>query len=281
RSPARAADSARADRQGAGLARRLPGGASVKLSALLCLSCTIAHADPSLLRFATIAPDGTAWARELKVWASDIERESGGKTRIKLYFGALAGDEPEMAERIRKGQLDGLFGSMACHQAAPSLRVTLVVGLFQRREEASWLVSRLKQRLDKAFIEHGFTNLGEAGLGSIILFSRNPIASMLDRRRAKVLVWTRDNLLPQQLPLLGITSVRWKLEEGLRPYLDGSADAFVSAPSAALAFQWSPQARWFTDLRLSFIVGCGMIATRALDALPIASQQALLNASAK
>src|SRR5262249_50831783 len=160
----------------------------------------------------------------------------------------------------------GIFGSMYCYQLAPSLRVTLVVGLFQSREEVSAAIDRLRPALDKEFLEHGFVNLGESGLGAVIPFSRRPIATMADLRRTRLLLWTRDDLLSQQLPLLGMTLVPGKLEDGIRAYLDGRADAFAAAPGAALAFQWSPQAKYYSDLRLAFIVGCAAITTRSFDA---------------
>jgi TRAP-type C4-dicarboxylate transport system substrate-binding protein len=248
---------------------------------LLLTAAATARAEPPTLRFATIAPDGTAWARELKAWARDVERESAGQVKLKLYFGALAGDEPEMAERLHRGQLDGMFGSMYCYQLAPSLRVTLVVGLFQGRDEVSAVVDRLRSTIDKEFLERGFVNLGESGLGAIIPFSRRPIATMADLRRTRLLIWMRDDLLSQQLPLLGMTVVPGRLEDGIGSYLDGRADGFAAVPGAALAFQWSPHAKYFSDVRLGFIVGCGAISTRSFDALPLEVQAALRNASAK
>jgi TRAP-type C4-dicarboxylate transport system substrate-binding protein len=257
----------------------------VKWAVALLLSSTLALAQPepppTTLRIATIAPDGTTWARELKSWASDVERVTAGAVHIKLYFSAIAGDEPEMAERIRRGQLDGMIGSMYCNVAGPSLRVMLVVGLLQDREETSWLLNRLRPRLDKEFLEHGFVNLGELGLGSLIVFSRKPIASMADLQSTKLLVWARDELLSGQLPHIGIHPVLETLEHGAKAYTDGRTDGFIAPPAAALAFQWSSLAKYFTDLHINSVVGCGMISARSFDALPVPAQVALRDASAR
>src|SRR3954451_3899123 len=96
--------------------------------ALLLVSLT-AHADPVRLRLAALAPEGTAWAREMKAFARDLEQATHGEVTAKWYFGGIAGDELTVLERIHKGQLDGTAGALFCEQLAPSFRVTRVVGL--------------------------------------------------------------------------------------------------------------------------------------------------------
>ncbi len=251
------------------------------LALALVGASSLARAEPQLIRFATIAPDGTTWARELKAWAQDVERESGGSVKLKLYFDAIAGDEPEMGERIRRGQLDGMIGSMYCYRVSSAMRVSLVVGLFQDRDEASWVMNRLRPAIDKEFLQHGFVNLGESGLGSMILFSRRPVRSMAELRQTPLLVWTADGIVPRQLEALGLHVFAPPIDDGMRSYVAGRTDAFFAAPAAALAYQWSTEARYFSDLRISFLVGCAMIANRTFDALPLEAQQAIRLASAK
>ena len=55
----------------------------------------------------------------------------------------------------------------------------------------------------------------------------------------------------------------------------------MAVPTAALAFQWSAQARYVTDLRAGFLRGCMLIDTRTFDSLPVVAQQALRTANAK
>src|SRR5206468_969252 len=49
-------------------------------------------AEPVTLRLATIAPDGTAWAREVRAFNRDVEALTHGQVRFKWYLGAIAGD---------------------------------------------------------------------------------------------------------------------------------------------------------------------------------------------
>src|SRR4051794_39797241 len=83
----------------------------------------VAQAEPRILRLGTIAPDGTAWAREFNTFAREVETETGKQVKVKWYFGGIAGDESEMLERVRRGQLDGAAsGGPLCERLSPSLR---------------------------------------------------------------------------------------------------------------------------------------------------------------
>src|SRR4051812_42020614 len=93
-----------------------------------------AAAQEHVLRFATIIPDGTPWAREVRAFARDVEKKTAGSVRVKIYFGGIAGDETESLQRIQRDQLDATVASMLCHRLAPSMRVTRVPGLLQGRE---------------------------------------------------------------------------------------------------------------------------------------------------
>ena len=70
------------------------------------------------LRFASVAPEGTGWAREFKAFARDAEAFSNGQVRVKWYFGGIAGDESVVPERIKRGQLDGEAAARHLHRAS-------------------------------------------------------------------------------------------------------------------------------------------------------------------
>jgi TRAP-type C4-dicarboxylate transport system substrate-binding protein len=64
-------------------------------------------------------------------------------------------------------------------------------------------------------------------------------------------------------------------------YDSGQVDGFITIPTAALAFQWTTQARFVTDLRIRYLVACVMISRRAWDHLDITQQDAIRAAAAK
>jgi TRAP-type C4-dicarboxylate transport system substrate-binding protein len=238
--------------------------------------------DHVVLRFGTIAPDGTSWSRLAKSVATALSDATHGQVTGKWYFNGIAGDEIEMAERIRRDQLDGIVsGGMLCQKLSPSMRVLRVIGLFQSRDESAYVAGRLKSQFDDEFRKAGYVNLGSVGVGPDLIFSRQPIRSMADLRKTRMWAWTLDEVFRTEWPLLGVRLVPTSINEGLKAYEDGQLDGFFAVPSSALAFQWSSEARYMTDLRVSFLRTCILVATRAYDALPLEAQSALTNAAAR
>jgi TRAP-type C4-dicarboxylate transport system substrate-binding protein len=72
---------------------------------------------------------------------------------------------------------------------------------------------------------------------------------------------------------MGLTVVATDLDAARKAYDDGRIDGFIAIPTAALAFQWSTQARYITDLRPGYLTGCVVIAHRALDRLTAEQQK--------
>lgn len=242
---------------------------------------TVAHADPITLRMSTIAPQGSGWAREFDNWARDVEAGTHGAVHIKMYYSAIAGDEFTALDRIKRDQLDGAIGSESCVRLGPTLRVMRIFGLFQNRDESSYVLGRIASKVDAEFLRAGFIHLGEAALGPEMLFTRRPVRDMNDLRKTTFWIWNADEAMALQAQALGIHVVATPLDGGARAYDDKRVDGIVAMPSAALAFQWSAQASYLENLEISYRNGCMFFASRAFDPLPIEAQRYIRSATAK
>jgi TRAP-type C4-dicarboxylate transport system substrate-binding protein len=230
---------------------------------------------------ATVAPEGTGWAREIKALSREISAQTNGDVEVKWYFGGIAGDEFNVIERVRKGQLDGAGVTMVCEQLAPSLKVMRVVGLVQSRDESRFLLQRLWPRVQQEFARHGLVDIGNATVGSIVLMTRTPVRSFAELRKMRLWVWDKDQVWIDSLKQMGLQPVPTPIETAARAFEEGQLDGFLAVPSAALAFQWSTQARYFTDLRAGLMPACFLVTQRAMDALPTDQRKTLVSAVAK
>jgi TRAP-type C4-dicarboxylate transport system substrate-binding protein len=256
--------------------------ALVAAAALCSFAAPAAAQSETVLRFATNAPAGTAWAREFAAFARDVEAGTKGQVRIKWYLSGIAGDEKQMGDRIRSGQLDGAAsGGPLCEQLAPSMRVMRVVGLITSAREAGFLANRLWPTFEAEFKKSGVMPLGTATIGPHILFSREPVRSMAEFRKGRYWVWDRDDVLRQELASFGVQLVPLPVSEAEQAYVDGRIDGFLAPASVALAFQWSTHARYVTNLKLDYITGCVFVADRAVDPLPVAAREVLRTAANK
>jgi TRAP-type C4-dicarboxylate transport system substrate-binding protein len=255
----------------------------VAVAAAAILFGSMARADvPRVLRLATSAPDGTPWARQLKNAGVGIAEGTHGAIKVKWYFGGIAGDELEMADRMGKGQLDGVAsGGPLCARIAGSMRVLGMPGLFQSRDEAAYVMHMLRPTLVDEAQKAGFALLITSGLGPAVIFSRKPIHNMTELRATKLWTWELNEVEVVAERAMGINIAPGSLLGASKAYSTGAVDGFLGVPSATLAFQWSTQARYFTDLRTSFLTACVVVANRAFDRLSIEQQNVVREEFAK
>jgi TRAP-type transport system periplasmic protein len=252
------------------------------LLAVVALAPSTASADPVVLRLASVAPEGTAFARELRAFGREIEATTRGNVQVKWYLGGIAGDELQSHERVQRDQLDGIMsGGMLCQRLAPSMRATGMAAEFHDRAEVAYVMSRLKPLVDSEMAKIGYVDVGHAAIGFSVFFSRQPLRTMADLRNARPWLWSLDDVLKTQLSAMGIPVVPLTLEQSTHAFDDGRIDSFVGLPSAALAFQWSTQARYVMDLRVGFLTGCLLVSRRSWDTLPHEDQQLVSSATAK
>lgn len=236
--------------------------------------------EPRTLRFATLAPKGSGWAKVMATFAADVEKKTKGRLRVKIYYGGQAGDETEAEARIGKGQLDGMLsGGPMCAHVAPSMRVLGFPGLFQDRDEATYVVNELRPAIQAEARDAGYEILGLVSLGSVMIFSRTPIASMAELRAAKLWRWDGEVVEIALSAEMGLPVHPTPVAMAAKSYDEKVVDGFYSIPQAALAFQWYSQTGYITDLPTGHLMGCMAIAQRTLDQLD-ADEQAILREQA-
>ena len=69
---------------------------SQKRSLFICLVCLVFlsfGANSATLKIATLSPEGTAWMKMLRQAAANIEADTGGEVKLKIYPGGVMGDD--------------------------------------------------------------------------------------------------------------------------------------------------------------------------------------------
>ncbi|HEX9105247.1 MAG TPA: hypothetical protein VF997_23715, partial [Polyangia bacterium] len=67
--------------------------ATIAVFALVALAVRAAAAEPIVVRMASVAPEGSAWAKLLGDWGRELAALSGGALRARWYFSGVTGDE--------------------------------------------------------------------------------------------------------------------------------------------------------------------------------------------
>lgn len=235
-----------------------------------------AEATPITLRIATAAPDGSAWAREFRAWSRDVDAHTQGEVQIKWYFGAIAGGEIEVMNRMERGQIDGTAsGGGLCQKLSPTQRAMRVQGLLQSHQEGTWLLGHLNDKVAKEFLEHGMVFLGGPVIGREVVFSRDEIKSFDELEKRRLWRWDVDYAGIALSRAAGLRIVPEPLPETLHAVENGALDGFLAIPSTMLAFQLLPKVRYVLDWPHSYLIGCLLIDQRAFDRMSFAQQQAV------
>src|SRR5689334_909916 len=80
--------------------------------------------DQTIIKFASLAPEGSTWMNIMHEWNKELMDKSKGKMTFKIYAGGLQGDEKDVVRKIRLGQLQsGGFTGVGMGEIAPDVRV--------------------------------------------------------------------------------------------------------------------------------------------------------------
>ncbi|GIX22260.1 MAG: ABC transporter substrate-binding protein [Gammaproteobacteria bacterium] len=233
------------------------------------------------LKIATLAPEGTAWMKQLRAAAARVERESDGRVRLKFYPGGVMGNDQAVLRKLRVGQLHG--GALTAGALADRLPDAQIYGLpllFETWEEAAVVRRVLDPLLQADARRAGLELLGVSSGGFAYVASREPAPDIEALKRQRVWVPQGDRVGTAMFQVAGITPVPLPLPEVYTALQTGLLDAVVTTPTSLIAFQWHSQLEHFTDAPLAFVVGFLVVDARAFGRLEEADQALLRRAVA-
>lgn len=118
---------------------------------------TAAHADPVVVKLATVAPDGSPWAVALQKFKKVAEEAAPGKLQVKVFMGGALGDENDTVLSTKRGQIQAAGASTgALASQVPELNVLELPYLFNTLEEADYILDKVvRDDIAKACDERG------------------------------------------------------------------------------------------------------------------------------
>jgi TRAP-type C4-dicarboxylate transport system substrate-binding protein len=222
------------------------------------------------LKFASLAPEGTSWMKEMHALAEDLAQATQGRVTLKLYPGGVAGDERDVLRKIQAGQLHGAgFTGNGLGEILPAVRVLDTPFLFHTIAEYDSVLATVTDTLQALFLEKGYELAGWASVGWVYLASKNPIATVADLKRARAWVWETDPLAAALFAKVGISPIPLPLPQVLTSLQTGVVDAAYISPSAAVSLQWFTRVKYMTDLPLTHSTGAIVLSDRFLSKLSL------------
>lgn len=247
-----------------------------KYTLLAALLLTGSAQAATTIKIATVAPDGTAWMREMRAGADQVKKDTDGRVEIKYYPGGVMGDEPTVMRKIRIGQLQGgAFTGGELSLVDKDAQVYSLPFLFKTQEEVDKVRAQLDPLLKASFAKAGFDVAGISGGGFAYLMSVKDIKNKDDLKAAKVWVPQGDRVAEAGFKAGGVTPISLPLADVYTSLQTGLIDTVANTPAGAIAFQWHTKVRHMVDLPITYVVGILVIDKKIVDALSPADQKAV------
>jgi TRAP-type C4-dicarboxylate transport system substrate-binding protein len=235
------------------------------------------YSQEYLIKFATLAPEGSTWLNVMKEYDAAVRKESGGRLGFKIYSGGVAGDEKDVIRKIRLGQFSSAgFTGVGLGEIAPEVRVLDSPFLFRNYEEVDYIYKTFDKEFTRAFERNGYVLLGWAEVGFVYIFSQSPIHDVDDVKKRKMWVWEGDPIAEATLKALDVSAIPLSITDVLTSLQTGLINSVYSPPLAAIAMQWFTQVKYMLNLPLADASGAVVISKKKFDDLPSDLQEILL-----
>jgi TRAP-type transport system periplasmic protein len=230
-----------------------------------------------IIKFATVAPEGSTWMNVMKDYDAAVRKESGGRVGFRIYPGQVMGDESAVLRKIRVGQLQaGGFTGVGLGDVAPLVRILDTPFLVNSAQESDYLYSKFGKEFEQAFEDGGYVLLGWAEVGFVHVFTKKKISKPEDLSSLKMWTWEGDPVAAAAFSALDMNPIPLSITDVYSSLQTGLIDAFYTPPLAAVALQWFTQVKYVVRVPLANSAGAVLVSKRFFDKMPPDLQEILL-----
>jgi len=246
----------------------------------VCALAATASAQ-SVLKLATVVPQGSVWDKNLKQMGDEWKDATGGRVSVTVFSGGSQGDEPTV---LRKMRLDAIqaaaFTVVGLGQIDWAFNVFDIPFFFDSYDELNYVTDQLTPVLRKVIEPKGFMLLNWGHGGWTQIFTKKPVATVDDLKHIKLWTSAGNDKQVQWFKANGFEPRAMAMTDILTGLTTGMLEGLPTTPLAAMLFQWDRQTPYMLELGLAPVVGAGVITTKAWNAIPDADKPKLLAAAA-
>jgi TRAP-type transport system periplasmic protein len=253
-------------------------------SSLILVLCAVvaplsspAHAQQYIIKFASIATEGSTWLNIMREYDAAVRKESGGRLGFKIYAGGVQGEDKDVMRKIRLGQLHsaGITG-VGVGEISTKLRILDAPFLFRNYAEVDNFTQKFGPELEQEFAKNDFILLGWAEVGFVYVMTNTPVHGVQDMHGVKMWSWEGDAIADAAFRALGISSIPLSVTDVLTSLQTGLINGAYTSPLAAVALQWNTRVKYMTGVPLADASGAVVVSKKKFDALPADIQEILL-----
>ena len=242
----------------------------VSLVVLLLAAARPVAAQEVVVKLGTSAPLGSPWHEALKDIANKWRDLSGGRVALRLFVAGTMGDESDLLQKVRIGQLQAVAMSTGgLHAVTPQPLVLDLPGLAASDAEHTVLVEKMAPAVEKALDDKGFVVLGWSEIGSASFFSAKSRPTLPEMRAGKLFVWSGDPTVSDAFKAGGFNGVSLASTDIVPSLQTGRIDTVLLPP--ALLFGLDPtfaKVKFMTSPSFATVTGAVVVDKKTWDKVP-------------
>ena len=222
-----------------------------------------------LIKFATVAPEGSTWVKEIRSVDKELREKSGGRLGLGIYAGGIAGDELDVLKKMRIGQIQcAAFSGVGFGKILPMVRVLDLPYLFKNDQEVDRVHQALFSFFAEEFQKKGFKLLAWTEVGNVNIFSEKAVRRLDDLTGLKIWAWAGDPIAKETFVTMGVNPIPLPVTDVNTALNTGMIDTVYAPPLGALALQWHTGLSFMMALPLVHSTGAILISSRYYGKLP-------------
>ncbi|GIS04090.1 MAG: C4-dicarboxylate ABC transporter [Candidatus Neomarinimicrobiota bacterium] len=217
---------------------------------ILALFLSIGLSRKTVVKLATLAPEGTEWHGMLIEMGQEWKKKSKKSVHLRVYPGGVIGDERDMVRKMRIGQIHAAaITTEGLSEIVPDFSAYYVPLAFQNSEDVMSVTEALLPSLEKQLDEQGFKLLHIGELGWAYWFTSKPIKTPDDLKSMKIFTWAGDFKWERLWEKAGYNPVPLASVDILSGLQTGLINSFSTIPLYALSQQSFGIAKHMLDLK--------------------------------
>jgi TRAP-type transport system periplasmic protein len=241
---------------------------------LMIAFCAPLWASAMTLRISTLYPDGTTVVTALRAASDEIEKQTDGRVKLRIFPGGVMGDDRTVQRKISIGQLHGALaqGGAFSRYYRDSQILNLPIA-FHSYDEVDYVRRELDPLIRQGFRDNGWVMFGPVDGGFAYIMSQRPVATVEALRQQKIWLPANDTGSEKAARVFGVSPIMLSVGTVLTSLQTGAIDAFAAPPVAALTLQWHSRVRHMSGVPLLYTYGMLAISDRYFSQLSKADQR--------
>ena len=253
------------------------------LFSCVCLALALASAasaQTTVIKMATLVPQGSDWYSTLQEMGQKWQEASGGRVTLRLYPGGVAGDDSDVVRKIRLATLDaGVITSVGLADVDRSIIALELPMAYADYDEFNAVLDKMTPQLEKTYSDKGFIVLAWADAGWVHFFTKAPVRVPDDLKALKLFAWAGDDFAVELWKSSGFNPVPLPSTEISTALQTGLVSALPTTSQAAVLLQWYTHARYMTDVDWAVLLGGIVVSRKSWERIPADIRPALLQAA--